>query len=500
MVDVFERIKEKKIVIWGIGALQEDLEGIYSFSNCIYYVDDKVRIAEKMIFSPEKLAEENKNNIVVIICAENQSDIIAALKEMGYERENYILVQEFFLNSELFQQMCSREILIWGTGNTYLNYENEVKRYIGEISGFVVTEKKEEEFQGKKIYLIEEVKNRAIKPFIIVSSIYYREIYDSLKKIGMKPGSDFIYIKSFVSFGRCVTGIYGEYCFESRKKESKNLIIVLAGYKKLIWEGVFSRLCKYAPEDADVCIVTSGLFNQDLKDMCSMLGWSYLSTLKNNVSFVVNLAIYLHPKAEYIYKMDEDIFVTDGIFEGMKTTYQQVEEKSRYEVGFVAPLIPVNGYGHVRLLEIFDEVERWEEQFGKLKYTDCHWHHRSISKNPKSAQFMWGEENPGMDNLDKMQKILSQRTFQYSVCPIRYSIGLILFQRDTWLQMETFQVLEYGNIGVDEEWICQFCMMQGRAMVIAENTIAGHLSYGEQNKDMEEYYNSHKEKFLLSLV
>lgn len=110
---------------------------------------------------------------------------------------------------------------------------------------------------------------------------------------------------------------------------------------------------------------------------------------------------------------------------------------------------------------------------------------------------MWGKDNPKMESLDWMEEFLQKKDFQYSVCPIRYSIGFILFHRDNWIKMETFPVLEYRNMGADEESLCQFCMMQGRAMIIAENAVVGHLAYGRQNKEMEQYYYEHRERFLL---
>ena len=50
-------------------------------------------------------------------------------------------------------------------------------------------------------------------------------------------------------------------------------------------------------------------------------------------------------------------------------------------------------------------------------------------------------------------------------------------------------------MGVDEEAFCQYCMIQSKAMIVAENAVVGHLAYGPQNKEMERYYHLHKEKF-----
>lgn len=504
MPELYEKIKEKRIIIWGIGRLQCDLEGLYFFRRFLYYVEDSalkkppIYVRNNRIYSPQKLREEEKDDLLVIICKDGQDDVIDSLVSMGYGKENYILGLELLFHTSLYERIQKQKIYIWGTGGSYFYRQRELRNYLPDPAGFIVTDRKEETFQGKKVLSKEEAVRICGRSFIIVASIYYRDIYAELVSMGFRPGRDFLNIETFLTLGNLSANLRAGHQFDNRSRGQKDLLIVLAGYKQFVWESVFTRLYAYVPENIDVCIATSGLVNNTLKEMCREYRWSYLSTERNHVSLALNLAIWLHPKAEYIYKMDEDIFVTDKTFDILKFTYQKVEEDGRYSVGFVAPLIPVNGYGHVRLLELFESVDLWEKRFGKLKYSECFHHHQTIWKDPEAARFMWGEENPKLDNLDRMQKVLQKKEFQYSVCPIRYSIGFILFHRDNWVKMETFPVEDYQNLGTDEEWLCQFCMMQARAMVIAENAVVGHLSYGEQNAEMEQYYYRHREKFLLS--
>lgn len=496
-------IKEKKIVIWGAGILQSDLEGLYSFPNVLYYVDDYiternlVSLSREQIYSSERLMTESKDNLLIILCMDDQDDAINKLMKMGYSNEYYILGEELLINYSMYQDIHMKAVSIWGTGNTYFYYEKEIREFLPQVVNFVVSEKEENQFQSKEILTLVSLLQKSTKPYIVVASIYYDEIYASLISKGLKPGKDFMHLYTLIKLGNLSTRIQADYKFEDRRKKSKDLLIVLSGYKEFVWESVFPRLKEYTPRDMDVCIVSSGLENDKLSEMCSKYNWSYMSTVQNHVSLVVNLAIQLHPEAEFIYKIDEDIFITEGVFETMKLTYQKVSSESKYEVGFVTPLIPVNGYGYVRLLEIYDSVDLWEERFGDLKYTDCYHHHKVIHDNPQAAQFMWGEGNPKMSDLDNMQKQLQQKEFEYSICPIRYSIGFILFNRYNWIRMGMFPVLSFSNMGSDEEYLCKFCLMQARAMVVSENAIVGHLSYGPQHKQMEEYYYDHKEKFLL---
>lgn len=344
---------------------------------------------------------------------------------------------------------------------------------------------------------LEELKDGELKSYIIVTSIYYKEIYKNLINIGMCPGKDFIHIDTLLTLCSMSGGIDEGCQFMDCKRDEENLLVVLAGYKEFVWESVFGRLKAFVPKKTDVCVVTSGLVNDDLKNMCKKNHWSYLSISRNNVSMAVNSAIWEHPKAKFIYKMDEDIFLTEGTFEILKHTYLKIKKNDRYEIGFVTPLIPINGYGYVRLLEIFGAVDLWKEKFGELKYANLT-HHKKIYKCSEAARFMWGEGNPAMGSLDRMHTILSHGEFQYSVCSMRYSIGFILFHRNNWIRMGGFPTV-VGNMGMDEEELCRFCMLRSYAMVVSENAVVGHLAYGDQNKAMEQYYYENKKKFLLSL-
>ena len=137
------------------------------------------------------------------------------------------------------------------------------------------------------------------------------------------------------------------YSFENRSKGSDTMLVVLAGYKPDLWNAVFGRLAAFLPDGIDVCVVISGKTDARLRDICREHGWSCLSTRRNNLSLAQNTAIRLHPAAQWIYKMDEDMFLTEGVFERMKAAYLSAPGKTSIEVGFVSPLIPVNGYGHV---------------------------------------------------------------------------------------------------------------------------------------------------------
>lgn len=282
--------------------------------------------------------------------------------------------------------------------------------------------------------------------------------------------------------------------FIDRQKNSNMLLIILAGYKPYLFEDVFARVKAFTPKYFDICITSSGLFDETLNKIAAENGWSYLSTAQNNIPLAQNLAIMIHDKAEFIYKMDEDIFITSGTFETLLKTYNHVYRYGHYNVGFVAPLIPINGYGHIRVLEKLGLLETYEKTFERALYgaqVD-----RMIEKNPEVAKFFWGEGGL-VPSIDDMNKNFRAQEISYSICSIRFSIGLILFYRKTWEKMGGWQLPPsgYPGLGIDEVQISQFCVTFSLAMVIAENSVVGHLSFQQQNAAMKEYYLAHREKF-----
>ena len=279
-----------------------------------------------------------------------------------------------------------------------------------------------------------------------------------------------------------------------RRKNSNILLIILAGYKSFCYEDVFARVKAFTPKQFDICITSSGLFDETLNKIAAENGWSYLSTAQNNIPLAMNAAIMVHDKAEFIYKMDEDIFITNGCFETLIKTYDYVLRYGHYNVGFVAPIIPINSFSHVLLLEKLGLLETYEKTFEKIVYK-VHIS-RMLYSNPDVAKFFWGEGGfvPSIDDMNAAFRI--QKT-SYSVCSVRFSIGFILFCRALWRAMGGWQLPpsnSYGP-GLDEEQLCQFCVLHSLGMIVSENAVVGHLSFANTNTAMKEYYLAHREKF-----
>ena len=161
----------------------------------------------------------------------------------------------------------------------------------------------------------------------------------------------------------------------------------------------------------------------------------------------------------------------------------------------MAPLIPINGYGHVRILQKLGLENIWKEKLGEIKMAGRAEFARPIEKNPQAAKFFWGDGDV-VPSIDELNRQFQKELPSFGICPIRFSIGCILFSRSVWEHMGMFTVPKKGNgMGLDEEQLCAYCVNYSRVMVVSENTVVGHLSFGAQNKEMEAYYLSNADKF-----
>ena len=318
----------------------------------------------------------------------------------------------------------------------------------------------------------------------------------TLKKIIKLP---FKILLRIVNYCCSIVGYYlrikGRHKFIDRKKDRSTVLLILAGYKPLIWDDIFARVEKFAPSDIDICIISSGLYDEKLAGIAQKNNWSYLSTSRDNISLIENIAIRLHPKAELIYKMDEDIFLTRNVFEILKETYDKALNDSIYEPGFVAPLIPVNVYGHMRVLDKLNLLDTYQNIFGKTGYLP--FQKLDIWRNPDAAKFFW-REGGYVPSIDEMAMKFDDGSRNYTACPIRFSVGCVMFTRKYWQNMGMFRVLPRG-VGMTSEEIqmCNRSSCDSEAMIISENAVVGHLSFHPQFETMLDYYVNNRDKFML---
>lgn len=325
---------------------------------------------------------------------------------------------------------------------------------------------------------------------VAVSEKYHREIEVTLQKEGYHH-----YLFWTERMAREIWEL-AEYTFVDRRKGREKACFVLSGYKPFLWKDVFRRLEKFVPEDVDVCILSSGLWDDTLAEIAQKNEWSILSTKRNDITLIQNVAMVLFDKAKWFYKMDEDIFVTHGCFEQMWKMYDFVERQEPYKIGYVAPLIPVNGYGYLRILERQGQLADYEKHFGRALYGGNL--KNAIELDAKAAIYMWGG-GKNIPQLDVLNEQLKESGQIYSICGVRFSIGFILFHRTLWELIGGFKVTGKDiDLGIDEIQLCDFCMKHSHAIIIAENTVVGHFSFGPQTEKMKMFYQDNSELFSLS--
>lgn len=270
--------------------------------------------------------------------------------------------------------------------------------------------------------------------------------------------------------------------FIDRSKGAHSLLIVIAGYKSYLWPLTLTRLTRFVPAHIDVCIVSSGLYSAPLAELAVDYGWSYLYTKVNKVSLVQNLAIAKHAKANWIYKLDEDIFISDKFFDKLLEGYLRIKDEGLYDPGFCSPLINVNGYTYIHFLHSLKADDEYKAKFGELKHAV-----RGIKAfySGEAAKWLWEKSLP----FDEIASYVTSQPFNYSAIPHRFSIGAILIERKFWEAIGGFRVPFIGvGLGTDEKYLCKDCVEMSRPMLAIHNVFAGHFSFGPQEASMKEYF------------
>lgn len=279
------------------------------------------------------------------------------------------------------------------------------------------------------------------------------------------------------------------YHFINRSRGQETLCYILAGYEPVLWDNTLERIAVFQDKNIDYCIVSSGKYDKALDETAKMNNWSYLYTEKNQVCFVSNLVIELHPKAKYIIKMDEDIFIGEKFFHRMVQEFQRIESEGEYRIGFAVPVIPLNCCGYVSYLKLTGNIKEYEVLFGRAYRSRF----SAVFHITETAEFLWDS----MDTFDSMVKqFLGNK--ETGIVNCYFNIGYIMYTRERWLLMGKWPVKSgESGMGVDESYIYRDNMEKDMPIYEIRSVLAGHLAFGHQKKRMLEYYQKHPEKFAI---
>lgn len=285
--------------------------------------------------------------------------------------------------------------------------------------------------------------------------------------------------------------------FEDRSHAAPLLVTMLAGYKQDLWPLVMPRFKAALAQmpDADVCLVSPGKRDTALASLCAAEGWSYLATATNDVSLAQNICFKRHIAAELIVKLDEDMFLLPGSIRHLVAEYRRIKTEGRVDPGFVAPMIPLNGFCYRPLLRALGLLEEYERRFGTAQLGTSG---LPIHTDPAAARWIWEQTSP----LDSLPERLGAGIAEDLLSPIQFSIGMIVFERRFWQQVGYFSVARrklmagMSTLGGDESHICAAAMLHSRPIVITTLTAAGHFSFGGQYAGMRDLLRSNPALFV----
>jgi hypothetical protein len=272
--------------------------------------------------------------------------------------------------------------------------------------------------------------------------------------------------------------------WDDRGRGRRTLLIVLAGHKSGLWPQVLPRIAAHTDTGAvDVCVVCSGLAPaaEEARRLAAEHGWSFLQAEEDLLAHAQNLAVQHFPGAEFIAKLDEDMFPTAGWLEELHEVYARARADGRYRIGFVAPVIPVNGFGYRLFLDLTGRLGEYSATFPQYPPISAGLD-VGAQNSPEVAEWLWRQTNP----LDERAGELARFHGEYSVCPHRFSIGAFLMHRDTFDEFRGFAVAPVpGMLGYEEAKLCGWLMERSHVILVAHASLVGHFAFGPQWAHMQ---------------
>ena len=281
--------------------------------------------------------------------------------------------------------------------------------------------------------------------------------------------------------------------FENRSNASEKLLYILIGYKDFLWEDVLGRVKEFCPKDIDVCLLSSGLYDERLSEYASKYGWSYLSTDINDVTIAQNYCVSYYKNAKIIYKMDEDVYVTKNSFEKMEKLYNDVRDRGEINIGYVGPMIPLHSSSYI-FLKQFNLIDKYKTDFNKSLVYGGDLSSPEIRIDSRYAKWYWS-----LGSIDQLNVAAETSKGLYELTTLRYGICFILFGKSFFEEMGGFDVDEIDNHGTgwegDEAQVMKFCRITGKMGIVALDTVCGHFCYPEQEVEMLNFRRANRELF-----
>jgi len=287
-----------------------------------------------------------------------------------------------------------------------------------------------------------------------------------------------------------------KYKLEGTIQNKPKLCYVLSGYKPYLWEDVFQRIRLFQPDDLEVCIASSGKYCPELSELCKKNGWVYLSTKLNHICVLSNIVMREFSQADYIFKLDEDIYLPKGYFDDMTEAYDVIEKATPGSLGYICPSLPLGYYGMHDFLLRKNCLEEYSSKFGRHYLGGA-------ALNPAFRQhvgidaYIW--EKIGV--FDECAEEYKNLGFSYEACATRCGIAAILFRRKFWDEMGGLKKLRgkgFGDCG-DEGQITAYCALNFKMTYCVKSILVGHFAFGGAEPDVLRVKEKHPEYFELKI-
>lgn len=386
------------------------------------------------------------------------------------------------------ESILQKSIVLWGLNKNIIEISEWLQKEYGNhkviaiVDNFKGTFRKE--LNGIPVKNPFELTKISKDSFVVLfATVHYLAIFRQLSAYEISEAYNLLDLEYCYKMSNCDV----PYHFIKRSKDKSALCYILAGYERDLWDNVLNRISAFQSEEFDYCIVSSGKYDKELDEIAEQNQWSYLYTERNQVCHIQNLVVDLHPFANYIIKMDEDIFVGKSFFDKMLAEYKKIEKYGEYRIGFAVPIIPLNCAGYVSYLKLIGKKEEFEKRFGRAYRSRF----SAVFDVVETANFLWDT----MESFDSM----CERFFNnngYNILDCYFNIGCIMFTRERWLMMGKWPENPSGSgMGEDERFICIDNAEKDMAIYEIQSVLAGHLAFGHQKKSMMNYYDQFREKF-----
>ncbi|MBR3306723.1 MAG: hypothetical protein IKI75_05660 [Lachnospiraceae bacterium] len=352
------------------------------------------------------------------------------------------------------------------------------------------------EFCGLPVYSPEKLKELDERDVILVGSRSFLSIAHQIEKNGYKGKVYSLHLlcrqreyEKIINEDDCISEFYDQ------RTGADNLLMIVAGFQEYYWETVLERVRedqRLFTEALDVCVcVPKGNDRIDgLREICKKNKWSFLHITDNQLAKAQNIVLFLHDKAQWIYKIDEDIILPRDYFTRMKRGYAEAGPRLRHRVGFLAPVLNINFCGTEVFLKSLDLEEKCAAELGDFIYGSD-----GSFLSPAMGVWIWEKCTP-FDMVAKEFERINEGKF--ACCTTRFSVGAFLMLREFWEDMGGFEVAPEGVLGREEEQMNERCINKVCVMAMDCSILAGHLGFGWQKDAVHQFYDDNREAFKIS--